>query len=489
MRSAPLNTRCHFAGMVASKLTVYAYQELLDRGWRRSGTYLYLTYPDRNCCPTYTIRLHAPSFRPSAAQKKSLRRFDQFLSGEWATKQQKRARQQQQCGAVNKSTYNVEEQHTCDAARADAGDSAVVGDQQLFLEHGPAPASIDRAPNRPSVDFNEDVACQDNAAPTTSTFDEELGPDSLRSAAKAFAKHCNATFFAAANTEAPVAIQNILVSSDDVMFTVKWTSLDSGVAKPAEVVVDRDAEGANDLPNFSMQTVHLQSSMCWKAAAKYHGTRDSAPGLPLDGIKPALACAMGTAAVPSTGVASAVGDQSAPQLSKKKAKKAAKAAAKAAAAGKATTAAVSHPPTKKSVSCIAQELAEAIRQTLTQALENDELLSALAPVATCERGHMHVTLRVPSVSQLQDASGAEEELKNFLEAARCSSNKPPPQHAAVRPAALDQNPDTPQTLSLTSIAAASSALQDAHALCTLVCSAAVLGFLYVVAILCIGVVE
>ena len=54
-------------GMWAHNLTVEAYQELLDRGWRRSGRWLYRPQPDKlgcECCP-YTIRLDAHKFRPS----------------------------------------------------------------------------------------------------------------------------------------------------------------------------------------------------------------------------------------------------------------------------------------------------------------------------------------------------------------------------------------------------------------------------------------
>ena len=32
------------------------YQEMMNRGWRRSGTYLYKPDLRRSCCPQYTIR-------------------------------------------------------------------------------------------------------------------------------------------------------------------------------------------------------------------------------------------------------------------------------------------------------------------------------------------------------------------------------------------------------------------------------------------------
>lgn len=42
--------------MRAKILSPEHYQELMDRGWRRSGTLLYLPDVSRSCCPHYTIR-------------------------------------------------------------------------------------------------------------------------------------------------------------------------------------------------------------------------------------------------------------------------------------------------------------------------------------------------------------------------------------------------------------------------------------------------
>ena len=42
--------------MWAHKLTVQDYQNLIDRGWRRSGSYCYKPMMDQTCCPAYTIR-------------------------------------------------------------------------------------------------------------------------------------------------------------------------------------------------------------------------------------------------------------------------------------------------------------------------------------------------------------------------------------------------------------------------------------------------
>ena len=48
----------------ASDTVMHELQELLDRGWRRSGRYIYK--PDlHTCCPQYTIRLDTRVFTPS----------------------------------------------------------------------------------------------------------------------------------------------------------------------------------------------------------------------------------------------------------------------------------------------------------------------------------------------------------------------------------------------------------------------------------------
>ena len=36
----------------------------------------------RMCCPAYTIRLNVNDFVPSKAQKKTMRRWEQYLNGE-----------------------------------------------------------------------------------------------------------------------------------------------------------------------------------------------------------------------------------------------------------------------------------------------------------------------------------------------------------------------------------------------------------------------
>ncbi|XP_039599448.1 arginyl-tRNA--protein transferase 1 isoform X3 [Polypterus senegalus] len=66
-------------GMWAHVMTVQDYQDLIDRGWRRSGKYVYKPVMNRTCCPQYTIRCHALRFQPSKTQKKVLKKVGKFL--------------------------------------------------------------------------------------------------------------------------------------------------------------------------------------------------------------------------------------------------------------------------------------------------------------------------------------------------------------------------------------------------------------------------
>lgn len=66
--------------MWAERLRCEDYQTLIDRGWRRSGKYIYKPKMDETCCPQYTIRCHALNFKPSKSQKKVIKHLNRFLS-------------------------------------------------------------------------------------------------------------------------------------------------------------------------------------------------------------------------------------------------------------------------------------------------------------------------------------------------------------------------------------------------------------------------
>ncbi|XP_055976919.1 arginyl-tRNA--protein transferase 1 isoform X1 [Sorex fumeus] len=67
-------------GMWAHSLTVEDYQDLIDRGWRRSGKYVYKPVMNLTCCPQYTIRCRPLQFHPSKSHKKVLKKMLRFLT-------------------------------------------------------------------------------------------------------------------------------------------------------------------------------------------------------------------------------------------------------------------------------------------------------------------------------------------------------------------------------------------------------------------------
>ncbi|KAK0190967.1 arginine-tRNA-protein transferase [Armillaria mellea] len=52
---------------------------MIDRGWRRSGTFCYKPDLKNSCCPQYPIKLDALVFRPSKSQRKLVNRWNRFV--------------------------------------------------------------------------------------------------------------------------------------------------------------------------------------------------------------------------------------------------------------------------------------------------------------------------------------------------------------------------------------------------------------------------
>lgn len=66
-------------GMSSDVMRVEDYQLLIDRGWRRSGTYHYKPVMDKTCCPLYPIRCDALNVRLRKSQKIVLKTMRNFL--------------------------------------------------------------------------------------------------------------------------------------------------------------------------------------------------------------------------------------------------------------------------------------------------------------------------------------------------------------------------------------------------------------------------
>ncbi|TFL04391.1 arginine-tRNA-protein transferase [Pterulicium gracile] len=67
-------------GLVGIQLSCDVYQRMIDRGWRRSGTWCYKPWLEKSCCPQYTIRLDATAFAPSKSQRKLITRWNRYVT-------------------------------------------------------------------------------------------------------------------------------------------------------------------------------------------------------------------------------------------------------------------------------------------------------------------------------------------------------------------------------------------------------------------------
>lgn len=73
------NTFEHVAALRAVKLSCGVYQRMIDRGWRRCGTYCYKPDLKKTCCPQYTIRLDALAFKAGRSHRKLVHKWNRYV--------------------------------------------------------------------------------------------------------------------------------------------------------------------------------------------------------------------------------------------------------------------------------------------------------------------------------------------------------------------------------------------------------------------------
>ncbi len=61
------------------RLTCQDYQDLVDRGFQRSGNFVYRPVMKETCCPQYVLRTDAVKFKPTKSQRYAIRKFNRFL--------------------------------------------------------------------------------------------------------------------------------------------------------------------------------------------------------------------------------------------------------------------------------------------------------------------------------------------------------------------------------------------------------------------------
>ena len=70
-------------GTVINSYPVDKYERMMKDGWRRCGNYVYIPNLEKSCCKIYTHRLNVEDFQINKEQKKVMKRFRKYLSGEY----------------------------------------------------------------------------------------------------------------------------------------------------------------------------------------------------------------------------------------------------------------------------------------------------------------------------------------------------------------------------------------------------------------------
>ena len=76
-------------GTTIDKYPVKIYEKMMKDGWRRCGDYVYLPNLEKSCCKLYTCRLNVEDFKINKEQKKIMKRFRKYLSGEYELNKEK----------------------------------------------------------------------------------------------------------------------------------------------------------------------------------------------------------------------------------------------------------------------------------------------------------------------------------------------------------------------------------------------------------------
>lgn len=157
-------------GMWAHRLTAEIYDNLINRGWRRSGEYCYKPMMQKTCCCQYAIKLDVRNFKLSKSQKKNLKRMQKFLStGKGGDMLKADAGNNSHCGSAGdsimempdfshkKSDVQIDALNLKEAADACKGEHpAALSDVKMpkddtpktFCETVPATASSDVVPKK-----------------------------------------------------------------------------------------------------------------------------------------------------------------------------------------------------------------------------------------------------------------------------------------------------------------------------------------------------
>ena len=66
-------------GVLAHRMTCRDFQDLVDRGFQRSGKFVYRPFMKQTCCPQYVFRTNVAKFRLSKQQRATIRKMNKYL--------------------------------------------------------------------------------------------------------------------------------------------------------------------------------------------------------------------------------------------------------------------------------------------------------------------------------------------------------------------------------------------------------------------------
>ena len=75
--------------LILKSLSVNIYEDMFKKGWSRCGDILYKSSYEKTCCKLYQPRVNINNFKITNEQKKVMKRFRKFLSGEYEQNKQK----------------------------------------------------------------------------------------------------------------------------------------------------------------------------------------------------------------------------------------------------------------------------------------------------------------------------------------------------------------------------------------------------------------
>ncbi|XP_055858829.1 arginyl-tRNA--protein transferase 1 isoform X4 [Episyrphus balteatus] len=138
-------------GMHAYNLAPQDYQDLIDRGWRRSGHYCYKPNNKNTCCPCYAIRCDTNEFKLSKSHKKILKRMNNFLRDGKKNKSEE---------STKSDTSATTSQMSAEKAQTNEGDENAMGSGSIREEP--------QAPNIPIREINMEAVAKANPQKTFS---------------------------------------------------------------------------------------------------------------------------------------------------------------------------------------------------------------------------------------------------------------------------------------------------------------------------------